>query len=122
MVSRHMKFMHVQEMRTAKLKRFMAAETFPLEIQLHRVDCESSNGFHDNYAFVLAKQEEFARAPLIPEPLLTGHDLIHVFKIPPGPLIGKILRDVQTEQLEGKISDRTSALSFVTKIIPTLSA
>ena len=115
MVSRHMKFMHVQEMRTAKLKRFMAAESFPMEIELHRVDCDSSNGFRDNYDFLHLKREEFANEPLIPVPLLTGKDLINEFSLSPGPKIGEILRAVQTEQLEGRLSDKKGALSFVTK-------
>jgi len=110
-----MRFMHVQEMRTAKLKRFMAAETFPQEIELHRVDCDSSNGFRDNYDFLHAKQEEFSQAPLIPEKLLDGRDLMDELSLPPGPHIGEILRAVQTEQLEGRLSDKTSALSFVKK-------
>jgi poly(A) polymerase len=113
MVSRHMKFMHVKDMRTAKLKRFMAAESFEQETELHRVDCESSNGFRDNYDFVRAKKEEFAKAPLIPKPLLSGHDVIRVFKIPHGPGIGEILRAVQTEQLEGRLFDKEGALNFV---------
>lgn len=113
MVSRHMKFMHVKEMRTAKLKRFMAADTFDLEVELHRVDCDSSNGFRDNYDFVRTKQEEFARKPLIPEPLVNGHDLIRDFKINHGPEIGRILRNVQTEQLEGRLSDKESAYQFI---------
>ena len=49
MVSRHMQFMNVQQMRKAKLKRFMSEPTFPQEMELHRVDCASSNGFTDNY-------------------------------------------------------------------------
>jgi poly(A) polymerase len=113
MVSRHMQFMHVNDMRTAKLKRFMSAETFELETELHRVDCDSSNGFRDNYDFIRTKKEEFAREPLIPKPLLTGHDLIRDFKIAPGPEIGTILRDVQTEQLEGRLSDKEAAYQFV---------
>jgi poly(A) polymerase len=113
MVSRHMKFMHVQEMRTAKLKRFMAAPTFGLEIELHRVDCDSSNGFRDNYDFVRTKQEEFARAPLIPEPLVNGHDLIRDFHLSHGPEIGRILRTVQTEQLEGRLADKKAAYQFI---------
>ena len=113
MVSRHMHFMNVQDMRTAKLKRFMSAETFEMETELHRVDCDSSNGFRDNYDFVREKKEEFAQAPLIPNPLLTGHDLIRDFKIAPGPEIGKILRAVQTEQLEGRLSDKEAASEFV---------
>ena len=113
MVSRHMHFMHVREMRVAKLKRFMSAETFSMETELHRVDCDSSNGLRDNYDFVLNKREEFAKEPLIPKPLLTGHDLIHNFEIAPGPKIGKILTKLQTEQLEGRISDKEAAYQFV---------
>ena len=52
MVARHMQFMNVQQMRTAKLKRFMAEPTFKEEMELHRVDCGSSNGFTDNYDFL----------------------------------------------------------------------
>lgn len=66
MVARHMQFMAVQKMRTAKLKRFMSTPTFDLEMELHRVDCGSSNGFTDNYDFVQAKAAEFAAEPLIP--------------------------------------------------------
>ena len=119
MVSRHMKFMRVQEMRTAKLKRFMAANSFPMEIELHRVDCDSSNGFRDNYDFLQLKQEEFANEPLIPTPLLTGKDLIDKFSLSPGPKIGEILRAVQTEQLEGRLSDKERALAFVKESLST---
>ncbi|MGC6425879.1 MAG: CCA tRNA nucleotidyltransferase [Akkermansiaceae bacterium] len=117
MVGRHMRFMHVQDMRTAKLKRFMSAETFPMEQELHRVDCASSNGFTDNYDFLIRKQEEFASTPLIPKPLLNGRDLIDEIGLSPGPKMGEILRAVQTEQLEGRISDKESALIFVKTFI-----
>lgn len=117
MVSRHMRFMHVQDMRVAKLKRFMSAETFPQELELHRVDCESSNGFTDNLDFLKLKREEFANEPLIPTPLITGKDLITEIGLSPGPQMGEILRVVQTEQLEGRLVDRTQALAFVKTII-----
>lgn len=117
MVSRHMKFMHVKEMRTAKLKRFMAAETFEMETELHRVDCDSSNGFRDNYDFVRQKKEEFAKEPLIPAPLISGRDLIQDFSIPHGPEIGKVLRAIQTEQLEGRLLDKEAAYCFVKNLL-----
>lgn len=109
MVSRHMQFMHVQQMRIAKLRRFMGEPTFPLELELHRVDCASSNGFTDNYDFLRAKQDEFANEPIIPPPLVTGHDLIQM-GMKPGPLFKSILESIQTEQLEGHLTDRDSAL------------
>jgi poly(A) polymerase len=104
--------MNVRQMRVATLKRFMAAPTFPLEIELHRVDCGSSNGCTDNLDFVLAKRAEFAAAPLIPPPLVTGRDLIELGQAP-GPRFRELLESLQTEQLEGRLSDRDSALAWV---------
>jgi poly(A) polymerase len=112
MVSRHMRFMHVQDMRTAKLKRFMASSSFERELELHRVDCASSNGFTDNYDFLIAKRGEFAREPLVPPPLVTGRDLI-ALGLTPGPAFKEILEDAQTEQLEGRLTDREAALEWL---------
>ena len=117
MVSRHMRFMNVQDMRVAKLKRFMSAPTFPRELELHRVDCASSNGFTDNYEFLLAKRDEFAREPLVPPPLITGKDLIDL-GLPPGPGFKQILEDAQTEQLEGRLAHREEALEWLRKRVP----
>ncbi|MBK1828419.1 CCA tRNA nucleotidyltransferase [Haloferula rosea] len=112
MVSRHMQFMNVQQMRTAKLKRFMSSSTFEREMELHRVDCASSNGFTDNYDFLQQKEEEFANQPLIPEPLVTGRDLINL-GMTPGPAFKEILQDAQTEQLEGRLATREDALAWL---------
>ena len=115
MVSRHMQFMNVQLMRTAKLKRFMAEPNFDKEMELHRVDCGSSNGFTDNYEFLLAKAEEFAAEPLIPAPLVTGRDLIDL-GMEPGPRFKEILESIQTDQLEGKLSDRDAAIALARRL------
>ncbi len=100
MVANHMNFMNVQNMRTAKVKRFMARPTFEQEMELHRVDCASSNGFTENYDFLRSKESEFAAEPLIPPPLLNGKDLIEI-GMQPGPEFTQILTKIQTEQLEG---------------------
>lgn len=121
MVARHMQFMNVQQMRTAKLKRFMAEPTFPQEMELHRVDCASSNGFTDNYEFLQAKAVEFAAEPLIPPPLVTGRDLISL-GLAPGPRFKEILDAVQTEQLEGRILDRGPALDYLKELAAGTSA
>jgi poly(A) polymerase len=117
MVSRHMQFMNVQKMRKAKLKRFMSEPTFSLEMELHRVDCGSSNGFTDNYDFLNAKAEEFASEPLIPPPLVTGKDLI-ALGLQPGPRFKEILDEIQTEQLEGQITTREEGLELLAKLLP----
>lgn len=115
MVRNHMNFMNVKNMRTAKVKRFMARPTFEQEMELHRVDCASSNGITENYDFLREKEIEFATEPLIPEPLVTGKDLIDL-GLKPGPRFKEILSDVQTEQLEGRLIDREEALKFVHEI------
>jgi tRNA nucleotidyltransferase/poly(A) polymerase len=116
MVARHMQFMNVQKMRIAKLKRFMAEPTFEQEMELHRVDCGSSNGFTDNYEFLQSKAGDFANEPLIPPPLVTGRDLIKL-GLQPGPRFKEILEAIQTEQLEGRILTREPALEHLRSLI-----
>ncbi|MEM9080664.1 MAG: HD domain-containing protein, partial [Verrucomicrobiota bacterium] len=120
MVARHMQFMNVQQMRTAKLKRFMSRPTFPLEMELHRVDCASSNGFTDNYKFLQAKEQEFANEPLIPPPLVTGKDLI-ARGIEPSPRFRIILEEIQTRQLEKVLTNREQALAHLETLLSETS-
>jgi putative nucleotidyltransferase with HDIG domain len=115
MVGRHMAFMHVQQMRVAKVRRFMGAPTFQKEMELHRVDCASSNGLTDNYDFLLEKAQSFANEPFLPPPFVTGRDLIqHGLK--PGPRFKEILEHIQTEQLEGRVRDRETALEMIDRM------
>lgn len=116
MVSRHMQFMNVQQMRKAKLKRFMSEPTFPQEMELHRVDCASSNGFTDNYDFLNTKAEEFSHEPLIPPPLVTGKDLI-ACGLKPGPRFKEILDEIETEQLENRLTTREEALEHLETLL-----
>ena len=111
-VERHMQFKDVQKMRTSKLRRFMARPGFDDELELHRVDCTSSNGLLDNYDFLRDKADEFASEPLIPERLLDGRDLIdHGWK--PGPELGRLLQEIQDLQLEGELTTREQALQWL---------
>ena len=111
-VRQHMVFKDVPNMRVAKLKRFMARPTFADELELHRVDCESSHGMLENYEFLKRKQEEFANEPIIPPPLLRGNDVLGL-GWRPGPKVGEILEAVETRQLEGTLRDREEALEWV---------
>ena len=111
-VRQHMVFKDVPRMRVAKLKRFMARPTFEDELELHRVDCQSSHGMLDNYEFLQKKREEFAHEPIIPPPLVRGDDLI-ALGLKPGPRFGEILEAVETRQLEGALTNREEALNWV---------
>ena len=110
-VANHMVFKDVKEMRVAKLRRFMARPGFADELELHRVDCTSANGMLDNYDFIRARIEEFANEPLIPPPLLTGHDL-KALGLTPGPKFKEILETAANLQLDGKLTTREAALEW----------
>jgi poly(A) polymerase len=112
MVRQHMVFKDAPNMRVAKLKRFMARPTFDDELELHRVDCQSSHRMLDNYEFLLSKREEFANEPIIPPPLVRGDDLI-ALGLEPGPKFGEILEAIETRQLEGSLRTREEALDWV---------
>ncbi len=108
----HMSFKDVPNMRVATLKRMMARPTFEEELELHRVDCLASHGMLDNHAMLIAKREEFGREPLVPPPLVTGHDLI-ALGWKPGRRFAEVLQAVQTMQLEGALTSREEALEWI---------
>jgi tRNA nucleotidyltransferase/poly(A) polymerase len=111
-VKNHMAFKDVQHMRVATLKRFLARLTIGDELELHRVDCLGSHGLLDNYDFLLQKQEEFSREPLIPPPLVSGRDLI-ALGWKPGPHFKRILDAVQVRQLEGALTSSEEAVDWI---------
>jgi putative nucleotidyltransferase with HDIG domain len=115
-VRNHMVFKDVQQMRPARLRRFMARPHFGIELELHRIDCAGSHGDLENYQFLVDKASEFAREPLIPAPLVRGDDLIFM-GLTPGPKIGELLEAVQTAQLEGEITTRAEALEFLKSLL-----
>lgn len=114
-VANHMIFKDVTRMRVSKLKRFMARPDFDREIELHRVDCASSHGDLSNVDFLRQKAEEFANEPLIPPPLVTGHDLI-ALGLKPGPIFKEILDALETAQLEKQIFTRHEALELLGRL------
>jgi poly(A) polymerase len=116
-VENHMAFMNVQKMRTATLRRFMARPSFEDELALHRVDCLGSNGFTDNYDFLVAKKQEFASEPLLPPRILAGADLI-ALGWHSGKAMGRLLTTIQTLQLEGTLKSKEDALAWVSQHAP----
>jgi len=112
----HMSFKDVPNMRVATLKRMMARPTFDEELELHRVDCLGSHGMLDNHSLLITKREEFSNEPLIPPPLITGHDLI-ALGLKPGKRFAEILKTIQNLQLEGSVNSREEALVYISKIV-----
>jgi len=111
-VAGHMRFKDVQKMNKSTLRKLMGAETFDLEMELHRVDCSGSHGLLDNYEFLLKKADEMKNEPVLPERWVTGKDLSEL-GVKPGPRIGELLRQAYDAQLEGRFSDRTELLDWL---------
>jgi poly(A) polymerase len=112
LVAQHLRFLDVQHMRPATLKRFLRQEQFAEHLELHRLDCLSSHRQLDNYDFCQLMLQQLATADLRPPPLLRGADLLALgFK--EGPQIGRILRELETAQLEGKVGSREEALAWL---------
>jgi len=62
--------------------------------------------------YVLAQHFEQERVTTPPR-LVSGHDLINIFGLSPGPKIGKLLEAVQEAQASGEITTREEALSYI---------
>ncbi len=110
-VAGHMRLRHVQQMRPSKLKRLLARKTFPVELELHRLDCIASHGNLDNVAFLRQKAAELPPETFKPKPLVTGHDLLAI-GFTPGPLVGAVLREIEELQLEERLPSREAALTY----------
>jgi poly(A) polymerase len=114
----HMRFMDVRRMRRSTLRRLITSETFPDELELHRLDCEASHGDLENYMFLVRLQKEYEAEPVLPPPFITGHDIIKL-GISAGPRVGELKKAAYDAQLEGKFDGRAGALKWLTNRVKT---
>jgi poly(A) polymerase len=113
-VRNHMQFKDVKQMRKATLRRLLLRDTFPLELELHRLDCLGSHGNLDHYEFLLAQAEELKKKPTIRPPLLTGGDLIKL-GLKPGPPLGALLDEIREKQLQDELKTPRQAKAWAKK-------
>lgn len=110
-VRQHMQFKDVKEMRTATLRRLLLRETFPLELELHRLDCLGSHGDLELYDFLVAQAAALKKKPTIRPPLLTGKDLIKL-GMKPGPAMGALLNEIREKQLQDELKTPARARTW----------
>lgn len=120
-VRNHMRFAAVPEMRAATLRKWVGAPTFPLELELHRIDCLSSHGSLDHYHQIRNFRDTLAAEPALPRPLITGKDLMQR-GLTPGPHLGRVLKSIYEQQLEGAFSDPATAHAWLDQHLDTLRA
>jgi len=111
-VLHHMQFKDVKGMRKATVRRMLMRETFPQELQLHRLDCLGSHRLLDHYDFMLEQARELANQPEILPPLLTGNDLIALGLLP-GPRLGELLAELREKQLQDELKTSAEARDWV---------
>ncbi len=116
-VANHMTFGAVDRMRPSRVRRLIGRETFPDELELHRLDCQASHGGLNQYVLLLDRLAELADTPAVPPPLLRGAELLALGHRP-GPRLGEILRAVQERQLEGELATADEALAWVRSRYP----
>jgi len=112
LVAQHLRFIDLMQMKPSTLKRFLRQGNFADHLELHRLDCLASHGDLSNHEFCQLKLSELAAEELAPPPLLRGRDLLEM-GYRPGPILGHILRDLETAQLEGELGDRAAAVVWV---------
>ena len=115
-VRQHMQFKDVKQMRKATLRRLLLRETFPLELELHRLDCLGSHGSLEIYNFLLEQAEELKKKPAIRPPLLSGKDLI-ALGMKPGPALGALLAEIREKQLSDELKNSREAKAWAKKQI-----
>ena len=113
-VRQHMQFKDVKQMRKATLRRLLLRETFPLELELHRLDCLGSHGDLGHYEFLVEQAAELEKQPAIRPPLLTGNDLI-ALGVKPGPAMGALLAEIREKQLQDELKTPDEARAWAKK-------
>jgi poly(A) polymerase len=112
LVANHMRFGDVKRMKASTLKRFMRLPRFEEHLELHRLDCNASHRDLSLYEYAKERFENTPQEQIRPAPLLNGDDLIAA-GWRPGPHFKTALEAVEDAQLEGTVTSREEALSYV---------
>jgi poly(A) polymerase len=108
----HMRFKDVQKMNKSTLRKLMGAETFDMELELHRLDCSGSHRLLDNYDYLLKKAKEMKNEPILPERWVTGKELREL-GVEAGPRMGELIQLAYDAQLEDRFTDRAALLDWL---------
>ena len=111
-IENHLRLARARQMRPGKLKRLLRRETFEDELALLRADTLAKGGDLEAWEYLRERARALTAEQLRPPPLLRGKDLL-ALGIPPGPRIGRLLREVEALQLEGRLKTREEALAHV---------
>jgi poly(A) polymerase len=112
LVAQHMKFKDAAQMGEARFRRWVRQPGFETLLELHRLDLLAAERPLDSHEAVRRRRDAIGAAQLRPRPLAGGDDLI-ALGATPGPRFGAILRQLEDEQLEGRVASREAAIEFL---------
>lgn len=98
-------------MRKATLRRILLRSTFPLGLELYRLDRLGSHRNLEDYEFLRDKARELEHRPDVVPPMLTGKDLREL-GMKPGPRMGELLRRARDLQFEDELATREQAVQW----------
>jgi len=107
-----MQFKDAPRMRKSTLRSLLLRPTFPLELELHRLDCLGSHGRLDIFDFLVEQARALENQPQIRPPLLKGDDLIRL-GMKPGPRMGAMLAELREKQLQDELKTSQDARQWV---------
>ncbi len=116
----HMQFKDALQMHKATLRRLLFRPTFPLELELHRLDCLGSHRRLDVYEFLVEQARQLEQQPQIRPPLLKGSDLI-ALGMKPGPEMGGLLAEIREKQLADELTTTEDARDWARKRVAELA-
>ena len=120
LVRHHLRLTQAPEMRLATLKKMLAEEGFDELCRVARLDALASSRDLRYVLFCERRRAELGAEDLQPPRLLTGADLL-TMGYAAGPRIGEILRLLEDAQLEGEVTSRAAAETFVRERFPLVS-
>jgi tRNA nucleotidyltransferase/poly(A) polymerase len=120
LVRHHLRLAQAPEMRLATLKKMLAEDGFEELCRIARLDALASSRDLRYVLFCERRRTELRAEELQPPRLLTGADLL-TMGYAPGPRIGEILRLLEDAQLEGVVTSRAAAETFVRERFPLAS-
>jgi poly(A) polymerase len=120
-VRHHMQFKDAVQMRRATRRRILMRSSYPLERELHRLDCLGSHGDLESYECFRAEEAALATRPDLLPPLLNGDDLIGL-GLRPGPRLGALLAELRDRQLQEELDTREDALAWARERIAAMRA
>jgi poly(A) polymerase len=114
LVKNHLKLCMAPRMRKSTLKRMLAEDGFDELMAVAFLDAFASSSYMGFWNFCRDALASMGVDEIRPTPLIGGNDL-KVLGFEPGPRYKAILKDVETQQLDGALVSREEALEFVRK-------